>query len=479
MAKVRWHKVLSRKCDVQKSMQFVYGMAGDAWRTLRLQPVSNQFYYFDGLTTHGYSDLKQYDRYITSIKRKYADINFVKNYPERILRVCKGALQRAQVLNKKIDKSLNNEQTLSVLYKYEKIWRDFYPWAWTFFYSANLEDVVFNELKKIIGNEQTLETMPIITAPEKVTPIISAEIATLKLAQIELQSAPAQRLARKMAAQYGWMSVYNFNDNPRTTEYYLREAKELQKSNINLKEKLTGISNQRKTGQKYYRLFIRGIKDPLLKNQIGLLHQMGYLRDFRESVRDKLTLMEKPLYQAISRQLGFSMEETTALMTAEIAQALFSEKIRRSCREKAKKRLSGFVYIFKNGREKVVENEFEIREYAKSQVNEDLTKELTGKVAYNGGIVRGRAKIVYSGGEVGKVLPGDVLITPATKPDFVPAMKNAVAIVTDEGGLTSHAAIVARELKKPCIIGTKLSTRMFKDGDLIQVDSNTGVVKKL
>ena len=66
-----------------------------------------------------------------------------------------------------------------------------------------------------------------------------------------------------------------------------------------------------------------------------------------------------------------------------------------------------------------------------------------------------------------------------TTPDFVPAMRNAAAIVTDEGGVTSHAAIVSREMNKPCIIGTKIATQVFKDGDVVEVDAEKGVVRKL
>ena len=58
-------------------------------------------------------------------------------------------------------------------------------------------------------------------------------------------------------------------------------------------------------------------------------------------------------------------------------------------------------------------------------------------------------------------------------------MERAVAFVTDEGGLLSHAAIVAREMKKPCVIGTKFATQVFKDGDMVEVNANTGVVRKL
>jgi pyruvate,water dikinase len=72
-----------------------------------------------------------------------------------------------------------------------------------------------------------------------------------------------------------------------------------------------------------------------------------------------------------------------------------------------------------------------------------------------------------------------VLVTSMTTPDFIVAMKKAGAIVTDEGGLSCHAAIVSRELKIPCVIGTKIATKVFKDGDRVEVDANKGIVKIL
>lgn len=92
------------------------------------------------------------------------------------------------------------------------------------------------------------------------------------------------------------------------------------------------------------------------------------------------------------------------------------------------------------------------------------------------GIVSGTARIVLSASEQDKIQPGDILITNMTTPDFLPSMKRAAAFVTDEGGITCHAAIVAREMKKPCVIGTKTATVSFKDGDRITVDANTGTV---
>ena len=71
----------------------------------------------------------------------------------------------------------------------------------------------------------------------------------------------------------------------------------------------------------------------------------------------------------------------------------------------------------------------------------------------------------------------DILVSPMTRPDFVPAMKIAGAVVTDEGGVICYAAIISRELGIPCIVGTKIATKVLHDGDLVEVDADNGVVR--
>ncbi|MEW5955952.1 MAG: PEP-utilizing enzyme, partial [Candidatus Micrarchaeota archaeon] len=90
---------------------------------------------------------------------------------------------------------------------------------------------------------------------------------------------------------------------------------------------------------------------------------------------------------------------------------------------------------------------------------------------------RGRAKIVNVVKDVEKMNKGDVLVSIATMPDLVPAMKKASAIVTDMGGITCHAAIVSRELNIPCVVGTRNATKTIKDGYLLDVDATHGAVK--
>ena len=74
---------------------------------------------------------------------------------------------------------------------------------------------------------------------------------------------------------------------------------------------------------------------------------------------------------------------------------------------------------------------------------------------------------------------GDILISITTHPDFITAMQKVSAFVTDEGGMMSHAVIVSRELNKPCIVGTKIATKVLRDGDLVEVDAERGIVKIL
>jgi len=68
-------------------------------------------------------------------------------------------------------------------------------------------------------------------------------------------------------------------------------------------------------------------------------------------------------------------------------------------------------------------------------------------------------------------------VTSMTRPEFVPLMKKAAGVVTDEGGISCHAAIISRELGIPCIIGTKTATRRLKDGDQVEVNADRGIVK--
>jgi len=110
---------------------------------------------------------------------------------------------------------------------------------------------------------------------------------------------------------------------------------------------------------------------------------------------------------------------------------------------------------------------------------ETKDSQIKGTVAYKGN-VKGRARLILQdtlkGLEFDK---GDVLVSTSTDPQLTPIMHKASAIVTDEGGMGCHAAIIARELHKPCIIGTRIATSVIQDGDMVEVDADKGFVRVL
>ncbi len=148
--------------------------------------------------------------------------------------------------------------------------------------------------------------------------------------------------------------------------------------------------------------------------------------------------------------------------------------------EELKKRDVGFFYtentLFVNESKENIEKKYGVvleEESAKKESNE-----VTGSMAYPGKVI-GRVRKVMGHKDISLIKAGEILVSPMTMPDFVPAMEKAAAFVTDEGGILCHAAIVAREMKKPCIVGTQFATKVFKNGDLVEVNAEKGVVRKL
>ncbi len=145
------------------------------------------------------------------------------------------------------------------------------------------------------------------------------------------------------------------------------------------------------------------------------------------------------------------------------------------------------VFIFDGRKSHTIKDQKEVKKivtYLKKQEKKiGKMEEIRGNVAFRG-IIKGEVFKIseFDYEKIGKKTKGKkdyILVAPMTRPEFLPYIKKCKAIVTDEGGITCHAAIVSRELKKPCIIGAKIATRFLKDGQLVEVDANKGIVRIL
>ncbi len=207
------------------------------------------------------------------------------------------------------------------------------------------------------------------------------------------------------------------------------------------------------------------------RHLIDLLQFIVFYRTHRTDVINRSAYEFYPGFQAKARALRITYSDLLFLLPDEVSRSAFD-------RHKIKERRRGFASFLESGRIRIVSGRElkSIRQmFAEKEINQSEVKGVTACP----GIVSGTVRLVRGIGELTKVRPGDILVASMTTPEFVPAMERAAAFITDEGGITCHAAIVSREMRKPCIIGTKMATKVFKDGDKVEVDAKKGVVRKL
>lgn len=222
-----------------------------------------------------------------------------------------------------------------------------------------------------------------------------------------------------------------------------------------------------------------------IKDTILFSRQMTYLKDVRDDFRRKAIRSILPLYDAIGERVGLTRKTLSFLTKEEIILLLEGEGEVAELQKHAQLRSdNGFALFLKDDKIIVKDQSNEIETLIKTlevtidQLAIAALSEFSG-VTGQKGKVRGRVVVVNGIKELDKVTEGCVLCTVTTNPDYLPAMRKSIAFVTDEGGITCHAAIVSRELKKPCIVGTKNATTFLSDGDLVEVDADFGVVRIL
>jgi phosphohistidine swiveling domain-containing protein len=210
---------------------------------------------------------------------------------------------------------------------------------------------------------------------------------------------------------------------------------------------------------------------------IKLLKEFVYFRNYRtEKLYEALYYSIETLWKNLGIVMGLENDDLGYFTLKEIDNLLNNNV--KIDPETINERKKGYAFLMNDGIISLVVGK-ELQDIKNEySIIEGKIRELTGMVACKG-TAKGTVKIVLKASEQLKMDEGDVLVTSMTTPDFVPSMKKAIAIITDEGGITCHAAIVSRELGIPCIIGTKVATKILKDGDVVEVDAMAGIVRMI
>lgn len=252
----------------------------------------------------------------------------------------------------------------------------------------------------------------------------------------------------------------------------LKTIVEIKNAVLTLKHMRSQESRAKKEAEKIIKSL--GIRGEFIK-LVGFARELYTLRQYMRYPLLKAGYDAINLLTEIGKRVGFTYEQVLHLSPQEISKALSGEILGQ--REIKKRINEGYALYLIDGKFMILSGKDLKMRVFEAEVEERQTQVL-GTVA-NIGKHKGRVKIVYTRKDIAKVKKSDVLVSTMTDPYFVPAMMKAGAIVTDEGGILSHAAIVSREFGIPCIVGTKIATKVLKDGDLVEVDAVKGIVKKL
>jgi len=211
-------------------------------------------------------------------------------------------------------------------------------------------------------------------------------------------------------------------------------------------------------------LAIDGLRVKKMKTLVDKLRLVSYYSDFKDKVLDKnfSKLADDNRTKDVILSYDYTPDEFFAFLDG----------------KKLKKKSNSF-YFFMLDEDVLSGDDEETFRIIKNKIHKNESEQfedIKGIIAY-AGVVSGRVKIIYEAHDFLVFNEGDILVTINSNPSLMPVIKKCKAIISDEGGVMCHAAIVARELKKPCIIGTKIATQVLHDGDLVEVDADNGVVR--
>ncbi|MBI5073462.1 hypothetical protein HZA99_06620 [Candidatus Woesearchaeota archaeon] len=278
--------------------------------------------------------------------------------------------------------------------------------------------------------------------------------------------------------KYFWMNNAYAGAKILPVEHFIHEIQEICKKYNDpehewrtIEENFVALPQRKKQTCKEYNI------SEELEQLIMINDAMGIIHDLRKEVITHANYFIDEFLKRFAKEKNISHELMRYVSDYEINEKDLKNITKEILEERHKKSVfvtfhPGEQYIF-SGKEA----EDFISELNKTQQHEQ--EEILKGHCASQGKVTGRVKVCRGMAEVAKFKEGEILVACMTQPEFVPAMKKAIAIVTDEGGLTCHAAIISRELKKPCIISTKKATRVLKDGMLVEVNATEWYVKIL
>ncbi|GEM_PF-1318078 len=383
-------------------------------------------------------------------------------------------------------KKFSNRQLISVFLQ-NRDWAhrvtpyDQFGWIAEDYWNPIMEKILMKQgLKK--DSPEYLRVLFVLTKPEEIsTTLMEKRDVLASTIKIKIKKGSLDSESKQLAKLYGWMPVFTFG-TPWDKQHYVAELKDGLKKPLNyLKDEYVKLKNYR--GIRNQEVADAARRYKFKPEELQKFTDFGLALDARNEAEYLVSLCGfyvLPIYDEIARRLYISVKQLRNLMKKELIACLEGKADAHTILENQGK-IIGWIFDksmmhlkYLDSREAQKFFDY-LNKNAKNLQGNDESK----GICASPGKVTGKAKILHYLSELNKVKNGDILITNGTTVDYLPAMKRAAAFVTEVGGLTCHAAVVAREFGVPCVVGLKNATRNFKDGDKIEVNADKGIVRKI
>lgn len=423
---------------------------------------------------------------INEFGKKYLDKEFTKNIKKSIKKHNKKAAGLISLLNTTDFNDLSKTEIVNIL---NLVYKNLFELMGTLFLSQDIFTLcVENNLKETLkkefkNNKERNELFNVLITPFKLNAVNKELLYWYKF--VLRNQNPTNTELKDYILRNGWL-VYNEFNCKNIDNFIQKRYQKDSKNRSKLQKEIENLSKEQQEKKLIFNKKTRGISLDT-KHLAEVLRDLADLRLEIKLINNSLeTSLNLTLLRHIAKQNNIDFVDLLDGYFREDVENLILNKIKISSKEiQNRKNFVGFV-----GKDN--ETEILTGEKARKQITSLLNNQklksdkttLKGQMAYSGN-AKGNAKIIRLGdnsqliADLKKFKKGDIIVTIMTQPNIMPIIKKAGGIITDEGGICSHAAIISRELQIPCIVGTGTATKMIRDGDLVEIDSKNSTVNVL
>ncbi len=433
------------------------------------------------LDTGDYLDLEEeWFSVRKKVDKKYEEEPlYLLNYAKQCQRLGEEVVALSKNIQKISAKTLSDKKLAEVYKKIITKIKGYMPFMFTLHLVDEFLTQKFDSLLEKHIKEDYFDYHIALTTPFKKIFVLQERENLLKIAVdikskgLDPGSKEAEYMLKDHMIEYSWMNAVHLEKQPSDIDHFKQKLKDISQD---AEQEYNSLIKEDKRLREKQKQFMEEIKDNLeLHTLANTIQIFGFLRSFRADVLNMAYNNCWNIIKEIAERLDIEPIDIRLLDIDEINQSILSSI---DYKELISRRKKGFISMIVDGKRQIIDDKDMIDQIKESitMPEEIIEENLKGQIAYPGNI-KGKVKVLHNQEDMKKVEKGDIIVISMTDPNYLPVMEKASAFVTDFGGILCHAAIVSREMKKPCIIGTKHATQILKDGDLVEVDADKGTVK--